>query len=145
MRLRNLIASLSSTVVNWATQWTHVFAGGVTITGTLIASLGATQTASITGAGQTITPSAGTGFLVITAATNDAFTLGTPAGTPISGQRLLVLVINASGGAMGAMTIPAGFFFTAFTSPANGARRMVEFIFGGTTWNQNATSAADLT
>lgn len=145
MRLRNLITSISNSIVTWATSWTHVFQN-VTVLGTLTASgaVGTLQTASITGAGQTVTPAAGDSVVLITATTNNAFTVAVPAGTPAVGQRVVIIVANASGGAMGAITFAAAYFFSAWTSPANGTRRSIEFIYDGTAWNQVSPAGVDI-
>jgi hypothetical protein len=146
MRLRNLITSLTSSVVTWATTWTHIFQD-VTVLGTLTISgaQGTLQTATITGAGITVTPLPTDSVVLITATNNAAFTVAVPSGTPAVGQRFVVIIHNSVGAAMGAVTFAAAYFFSAFTSPANGARRAVEFEFDGTAWTQISPAGVDLT
>lgn len=142
MRLRNLIASISSTVVTWSTQWTHVF-GSLTVVGGF--SPGAAQAASIAAAGQTVTPAAGTSVVVIDVTTNDAFTVAAPAGTPGVGQRVLIEVQNNSGGAMGAVTFAAGIKQpAAWAEPANTKRATVSLVYDGAAWMFECISPADM-
>jgi len=144
MRIRSLLTSISNSIVTWSTNWQHVFGavsfGAVTYTG----AIGTLQTASITGAAQTVTPAVGNSVVLITAATNDAFTVALPSGTAAVGMRIVILVANAVGGAMGAITFNAGYFFSAWTSPANGTRRAIEFIYDGTAWNQVSPAGVDI-
>lgn len=149
MRFRNLITRMTSSVVTWATAWTHVFQN-LTVNGTLVYaggafSLGSLQTATIDGAGITVTPAAGTGVLLITVTTNNAFTVDVPAGTSVAGQQLVIIIVNASGGAMGAVTFAAAYMQpAAFTEPASATRKVIIGTFDGTDWNLGVVSAADL-
>jgi hypothetical protein len=150
MRLRNLITSVSNAIVTWATGWSHVFQT-VTVTGTLTAgsvitsgAVGTLQTAAITGAGITVTPNVGDAVVLITATNNAAFTVALPAGTGAIGQRIVIVVVNSVGGAMGAITFNASYNFSTWTSPANGTRRAIEFQYDGTAWNQISPAGVDI-
>lgn len=119
------------------------FQGAVTFSGGT--SGGPATSQQITGAAQTVTPSAQSGCLIIDATTNDAFTVNAPTGTAGPGQRLTVIIANTSGGAMGAVTFAAAYFQpAAYTEPANGARNVITLVFDGTAWNF-ASVSADLT
>jgi hypothetical protein len=84
----------------------------------------------------------GSVFLVI--ATNGvAFTIEAPL-NGVPAQRILVVVKNSSGGALGAITWNAVFKKTAFTNPANGFSRSIEFVWDGTNWIQTALSGVDV-
>lgn len=148
MRLRNLIESVTATIVTWATAWTHVFQN-LTVTGTFTNgggafSLGALQTETIGGAGLTVTPAAATGVLLINATTNNTFTVDVPAAL-VAGKQLVIIVHNSSGGAMGNITFAAAYQQpAAFTEPVNGMRKVIIATCDGTEWNLGVVSAADL-
>lgn len=77
-------------------------------------------------------------------AASTAFTIGAPT-NPTNGARLVVEIVNGSGGALGAITWNAVFKLAgAFTAPADTKRRSVTFVFDGNTgaWIET-TRAAD--
>lgn len=81
----------------------------------------------------------------ITYTTNAISTVNPPT-TAVDGRRIAVWVINTSGGAMGVITWGTGFKLGgAFTNPANGTRRIIEFECDGTNWYEFNRSAADVT
>jgi hypothetical protein len=79
----------------------------------------------------------------INATNTSAFTINAPSNAQ-SGMRLIVWIQNGSGGTLGTVTWDAVFKLAgAFTNPANGKGRMVEFITNGTTWFEVSRTAAD--
>lgn len=150
MRIRNLISRMTSTVVTWATAFTHVFQnltvnGTLTVVGQFINGL-VPQSVNINAAGITVTPTGAEGMVILNVSTNNAFTLAVPSATQAIGTRLVVLYQNTSGGAGPVMTIAAAYRFSAFTAPANGAWRALEFIcVDGTVWAQISPAGVDLT
>jgi hypothetical protein len=82
-------------------------------------------------------------LLVITATNNTAFTINAPT-NPTTDEQLKVQVRNTSGGALGAATWNAIFKMTAWTNPANGFSRTIEFVYDGTNWVEIDRTAADV-
>jgi hypothetical protein len=70
---------------------------------------------------------------IITATNGTAFTLNAPINMRY-GQRLTIIIRNASGGALGAITWNAVFKMAAFSAPANGFSASIDFIWNGTNW-----------
>lgn len=98
------------------------------------------------GAAITIDTSVATGSLWqrITANAATAPTIGAPS-TTVSGQRLTITIRNASGGAMGATTFNAIYKLgAAWTNPANGFSRSIEFMCDGTNFVEIGRTAADV-
>lgn len=64
----------------------------------------------------------------------------------LNGLRMVIQVANNSGGAMGAITWTSAFKLAgAFTNPANGKSRFIEFMFdGGTHWYELNRGTADV-
>jgi hypothetical protein len=83
------------------------------------------------------------GTFVIAVTDNVAFAINAPTGAE-TGQKILVIVKNTSGGAMGAITWSAVFKKTAFTNPANGFSRSIQYVFDGTNWVEFSRGAADV-
>jgi hypothetical protein len=81
---------------------------------------------------------------VITATNNTAFAINAPASSPGTGQRITVTIRNASGGALGAVTWNAVFKMSAWTQPANGFSRSIDFIYNGTNWVQAGQTGVDV-
>ena len=80
----------------------------------------------------------------ITATSNVAYTIGAPS-VALTGQKLLLTIRNASGGALGAATFNAIYKLgAAWTNPANGFSRSIEFVFDGTNWVEFNRTAADV-
>jgi Pectate lyase superfamily protein len=59
------------------------------------------------------------------------------------GQRISVSILNASGGVMGSVTW-TGVKMAAWTSPANGFNRTIDFINWGGTWYEASRTASDV-
>lgn len=79
----------------------------------------------------------------ITANNSTAFTINAPT-SPMYGKRITVKIINSSGGALGAITWPANFKMSAWTSPANGFSRSIDLDFNGSNWVQVAQTGVDV-
>lgn len=91
-----------------------------------------------------MTPDAALGdFQQITVTNGSAFTINGPS-NPLTGQRLTIQIRNASGGAAGAATWNAAFKMTAWTQPANGFSRTIEFNCDGANWVEVDRTAADV-
>lgn len=80
---------------------------------------------------------------IITATNGTAFTINAPS-NPVTGVRMTITIRNASGGALGAITWNAVFKMAAFTAPANGFSRSVDFQFNGSAWVQVAQTGVDV-
>lgn len=89
---------------------------------------------------------------VITVTNGVAFTINIPANSAgiILGdaQRLVIRIVNTSGGAAGAATFTAGAggfrLGAAWAQPATGFSRSIEFLWNGTNWIESFRSAADV-
>ena len=91
-----------------------------------------------------MTPDASAGDSQIITATNaTAFTINAPS-NPRTGQRLRITLRNTSGGVLGAATWNAVYKMTAWTNPANGFSRTIEFEYNGTNWIEHDRTAADV-
>lgn len=77
---------------------------------------------------------------------NVAFAIAAPVNVPsVSGPRITFIILNSSGGAMGALTWNGVFALAgAFTNPANGKRRTISFILDGATWVELYRASADI-
>jgi hypothetical protein len=83
---------------------------------------------------------------VITATDGVAFTINAPSNATV-GQRISIRIKNTSGGALGTVTWNAIFKMTAWTSPATGFSRFIEFTYtnvGANNWIETSRSAADV-
>jgi len=84
---------------------------------------------------------------IVTVTDTVAFTISNPT-QKAAGQRITYVIKNASGGVMGAITWGSDFKMSAFTNPATGYSRSIDFIaqnVGGTTYLvEVAKSAADV-
>ena len=73
-----------------------------------------------------------------------AFTITNPVNS-VDGQRISIKVRNASGGAMGVITWGGAFLYSAWTNPANGFSRTIDFVYNGTTaWVEASRTPADV-
>ena len=73
-----------------------------------------------------------------------AFTITNPVNSA-DGQRISIKIRNASGGAMGAITWGGAFLYSAWTNPANGFSRTIDFVYNGTTsWVEASRTPADV-
>jgi hypothetical protein len=96
--------------------------------------------------GPTIAPDASTGnSFVITATNATAFTISNPL-NPVDGQRISFTIRNTAGVALGAITWGTAFKMAAFTAPATGNSRSIEFRYDNASgfWVQLFQSAADI-
>jgi hypothetical protein len=81
----------------------------------------------------------------ITATNNTAFTVNAPTGFVQDGARLTIVIRNTSGGALGAATFAAAYKKgAAWTQPANGFSRSIDFVYDGTNWIEYGRTAADV-
>lgn len=79
----------------------------------------------------------------ITATNGTAFSISNPL-DPVIGQRITLRIINASGGALGAVTFGTQFKMSAWTQPANGNSRSVDLEYNGTNWYQVGQTGVDI-
>jgi hypothetical protein len=79
----------------------------------------------------------------ITATDGVAFTISNPTNA-LTGQVIFIKVKNSSGGALGTVTWDTLYKMSAWTSPADGFSRAVEFYFDGTNWVQLTASGVDI-
>lgn len=79
----------------------------------------------------------------LTVTNGTAFTVSNPTG-PVDGQRITITVRNTSGGAMGAITWSATYKLAAWTNPANGFSRSVDFKYNGTNWVEISRTTVDV-
>lgn len=99
----------------------------------------------------TVSPSAGVVQLDASAANKfliqvtdaSAFTVQRPTGMS-RGQELSIAVENASGGAMGAVTWSSTFNMSAWTNPADGYLRAVNFVYTGLQCREISRTPADV-
>ena len=75
--------------------------------------------------------------------TNAALTYNAPTGMYV-GQTLRITVKNGSGVAMGTITWNAAFKMSAWTNPANGQNRTIQFAYDGTNWIQTVAPSVDV-
>ena len=80
---------------------------------------------------------------VITATNGTAFTINAPT-NPFSPQKISIMIRNTSGGALGAATWNAVFKMSAWTQPANGNNRSIEFLYDSTNWVQVSQTGVDV-
>jgi hypothetical protein len=82
---------------------------------------------------------------VITAINGTAFTISSPTlANPATGQRLSIRVRNAAGVALGTVTWGTAYKMAAWTSPANGFSRAIDFQYDGTNWIEVSRTQADV-
>jgi hypothetical protein len=79
----------------------------------------------------------------ITASNGSAFTINAPTGM-FDGQRITITLRNTSGGALGAATWNAVFKMSAWTNPATGFSRSIDFKYNGTNWVQVSQTGVDV-
>jgi len=84
-----------------------------------------------------------TDIATITATDGVAFTIQAPT-NPVAQARLRVRIRNASGGALGAATWHGAFKLAAWTQPANGFSRTIDFDYDGTSWIEAHRTATDV-
>lgn len=95
-----------------------------------------------------ITPDLSAGpWQIITATTGVAFAINAPLNPPGVGfsQELTLTIKNTSGGALGAATFNAVYKLgAAWTQPATGFSRSIQFRWDGTNWIEVGRTAADV-
>jgi hypothetical protein len=95
-----------------------------------------------------MTPDATKGnWHIITATDGNAFTINAPTVRYINdGQRITITLINTSGGALGIATWNVIYVMTAWTSPATGKSRSIDFAYnaGVGNWVEVGRTAADV-
>lgn len=85
--------------------------------------------------------SATLGLLTVT--NSSAFTIAVPT-TSWPGREVTYIIQNNSGGALGTITWASGFDLAgAFVNPANGARRVIKFVYDGAAWREVSRTSAD--
>lgn len=77
---------------------------------------------------------------IITATNNTAFTINDPTNS-FRGMHFTVRIRNTSGGALGAVTWSTAYKMTAWTSPATGFSRSVDFKYNGAVWVEAGRTA----
>lgn len=80
----------------------------------------------------------------ITVTDANAFTINAPSNA-VTGRRLKITLRNTSGGALGAATWNAVYKMSAWTNPANGFSRSIEFEYDGANWIQINQTGVDVT
>jgi hypothetical protein len=113
------------------------------VAGTLtVAQVKDTTTAPTYGASVAINAALGNHFVIVVTDTS-AFTIANPT-NPTAGQMISLNIRNGSGGSMGAITWGGDFRLSAWTNPANGYSRSIQFRYYGTTWVEESRTAADV-
>lgn len=79
----------------------------------------------------------------ITATNGTAFTVTNPT-NPADGQRITLTIRNTSGGALGTITWESKYKLAAWTSPATGTSRSIDFKYDGTNWIEASRTPADV-
>lgn len=80
----------------------------------------------------------------ITVTNNSNFTISNPSGTLINGMRISITIRNSSGGAMGTITWDTAYKLAAWTNPATGFSRTIDFKFNGSVWVEMCRTSADV-
>ena len=81
----------------------------------------------------------------LTCTNNSAITMHAPTHvTAADGMLLRITVRNTSGGALGTLTWDSVYKMTAWTQPANGFSRSIQFRYDGTNWVEVGRTAADV-
>lgn len=106
--------------------------------------LNRTRSVTVTySASMNINASTGDSFLIV-ATNNTAFTINAPT-APLIGQRIRFRIKNTSAGALGAATWNAVFKMgAAWTQPASGKSRCIDFENDGTNWIETGRTAVDV-
>lgn len=97
-----------------------------------------------------MTPVADQGSWFVATATNaTAFTINAPTINAVatgnfSGSRITITIKNTSGGALGVATFAAAYKMAAWTQPATGFQRSIDFLYDGTNWIEVSRTPADV-
>ena len=100
------------------------------------------RTAPTYGANVVIDASLGNQFDV-SVSNGTAFQVNSPTNS-VDGQRITIKLQNNSGGAMGAVTWGASYKLAAWTSPATGFSRSIDFRFNGSNWVEITRTTVDV-
>lgn len=99
------------------------------------------QTLTATNGG-TVTPDGGASMVLVLAGSGvSSLTVGPPSGPAVAGMRTLYVIRNTSGGAV-TVTWDAVFKMSAYTPPATGNQKGIEFSYDGTNWIMSGTPAS---
>jgi hypothetical protein len=94
------------------------------------------------GATVSVDANAGNSFWV-TATNGTGFTVANPTNAS-AGQRITIRVRNTSGGALGTLTWDTAYRLAAWTQPADGYSRAIDFEYNGTSWIEVSRTPADV-
>ncbi len=109
----------------------NLLLAGFPLTPRSIATIGASPLVAPTyGATVAISALSGTDFNIVVTDGN-AFTIANPTSL-VTGQHIFVTVKNTSGGALGAVTWGSAYKLAAWTQPANGFSRSIQYRYDGT-------------
>ena len=72
-----------------------------------------------------------------------AFTVSNPTSV-VTGQHLYITITNSSGGALGVVTWGSAYKLAAWTSPANGFSRSIEYRYDGTNFIEVGRTTVDV-
>lgn len=100
------------------------------------------RTAPTYGATVSVDASLGNEFDV-SVSNGTAFTVAAPT-NPVDGQRITIKLQNNSGGAMGAVTWNAAYKLAAWTSPATGFSRSIDFRYNSANWVEIGRTTVDV-
>lgn len=91
-----------------------------------------------------VTPDANSsGTFSITPTNGSAFTIAAPTHL-VSGQRVLITIRNTTAGALGTVTWNAIYKLAAWTNPATGNSRSIEFVYDGVRLTEVNRTANDI-
>jgi hypothetical protein len=112
---------------------------------TLISDVGAVVMTrkALTYAAPTAVNAATGNWFDLTVSDGSAFTISSPTNS-VDGQRISITVRNSSGGAGGVITWGASYKMSAWTNPANGFSRTIDFKYNGTNWVQVSQTGVDV-
>jgi len=79
---------------------------------------------------------------VIGVTNNTGFTISNP--TNASAQYISIKIVNTSGGAMGTITWGSNYRLSAWTNPATGYSRTIDFVYNGAVWVEKSRTPADV-
>jgi hypothetical protein len=94
--------------------------------------------------GATVTPNAASAVeLVVTATDGNAFAMAAPL-NPATGRRITIRIRNTTAGALGTAAWNAVYKLSAWTQPAAGFSRSIDFQYDGTNWIEVSRTPADV-
>lgn len=101
------------------------------------------RTAPTYGVNVSIATLAAGGEFAITPTDANAFQIDNPT-SPVTGARITIRVINTTAGALGAVTWGTAYKLAAWTSPAAGFSRAIDFQYDGANWIEVSRTTADV-